>query len=94
MIFKKAKKNDEIFTVDLTTISSIFAAFIIKFVKIPNSFFLATNDKFLSSVQFSKSISWMKCPDWISWAKYFWLENDYEKVWTWINASMLLFFTQ
>ena len=38
---------------------------IIKFMKIPNSFFFATNDKFLSSVQdqiyVSKSISWMKC---------------------------------
>ena len=46
-------------------------------------FFFATND------EFSKSISWMKCPDWISWSKYFWLENDFEKVGTWINASFL-----
>ena len=63
-------------------------------MKIPNSFFFATNDKFLSSVQdqiyVSKSISWMKCLDWISSSKYFWLENDFEKVWTWINAFFSL----
>ena len=57
-------------------------------------FFFATNDKFLSSVQdqiyVSKSISWMKCLDWISSSKYFWLENDFEKVWTWINAFFSL----